>query len=108
MEAPLTVTIAIAVLTAFLLFIGALRYAMSSTFARTRLVMTAFFCFIVITLTLAFWRYTMQTLPFTIPALILGLFAGYFVGVREAERKLMMQGLEHYLAHLTHVHPGDL
>lgn len=100
----LTIVAAIAVLTVFLLFISALRYAIPDSFVRTRLIMTIFFCFIVVTLTLSFWRYTLQSLAFTIPALLVGMIVGHFVGVKAAQERLMIEGAEHYVEHFAHVH----
>jgi len=106
-SAPMTVTIAIALLAGFLMFITGLKYAVDNSFMRARVIMTALFCFVVVTLTLAFWQYTFVSLKFTIPAFVLGLVAGYFVGVRSAQQKLLMEGLEHYAKHLTHIHIED-
>lgn len=108
MDNLIAITIAIAVLAAFFIFITALKYAVSNDFMRTRFIMTAFFCFIVVTLTLSFWRYTLHSLPFTIPAFGLGLVAGYVVGVREAQRKLMSRGVHWYREHFAHVHLADV
>jgi len=99
----LSTTTAIAALAAFTIFVSALRYAVSDSFARTRLSMTAFFCFIVVTLTMAFWRYTFDSLPFVAPAFALGLIVGHFVGVKKAQERLMLEGFEHYLEHFAHV-----
>jgi hypothetical protein len=99
---------AIALLTMFLVFSTSLKYVVHSTFERTRLVMTAFFVFIVTTLTLAFWPYALASLRYSIPAALAGALMGYIVGVREAERRIMMEGLNHYLEHFAHVHITDL
>ena len=99
---------AIASLTAFLILISALRYTTPDRFVRTRLVMTLFFCFIVVTLTLAFWRYTMQSLVFTVPALIIGVLVGHLVGVKAAQERLMLEGVENYVEHFAHVHLADV
>lgn len=100
-------TIAIATLAAFLIFITALKYAMADTFARTRLIMSAFVAFIVAALTASFWQYTVPSLGFSLPALALGMLAGHFVGVRAAQEKLVAQGVERYVEHITHVNFGD-
>ncbi|HVU80055.1 MAG TPA: hypothetical protein VHD37_01690 [Candidatus Paceibacterota bacterium] len=104
---PASITVTIAVLTVFLSFITALKYAVEDDFARTRLIMTAFFFFIVATLTVSFWKYTFDTLPFTTPAWLLGALIGYILGVRTEQAKLRMQGLTHYMQHFAHVHPTD-
>ncbi len=70
--------------------------------------MTTFFCFIVLTLTISFWQYTVQSLPFTIPAWCLGIAVGYWFGVRTEQQKLKMHGIEHYLEHFAHVHMTDI
>lgn len=109
MEAsPNTVIIAIVVLTAFLIFITALKYAVNNTFLRARLIMTAFFLFIVATLTLSFWEYALASLPYSIPAMLAGMAVGRLVAVREAERKMVAQGVEHYFEHFGHIHIDDL
>lgn len=103
-----TMILAIAALAAFFVLITALKYAISDPFSRTRLIMTAFFCFIVATLTMSFWRYTVDSLPYAVPSLVLGLMAGYVLGVREAQRKMMESGLEWYREHFAHVHLADM
>jgi uncharacterized protein YneF (UPF0154 family) len=107
MASPATVTLAIVLLTIFLIFGAALRYGVANTFQRTRLVMTAFFCFIVVTLTISFSSYALQSLPYAIPAVLVGALVGHFVAVREAERKLMQEGVAHYAEHFAHIHVAD-
>lgn len=104
----MTIVAAIAVLTVFLVFLSALSYAIQDAFIRMRLIMTLFFCFIVVTLTLSFWQYALLSLRFTIPAALFGVLVGYFVGVKEAEEKLMVQGLSHYMEHFAHIHVADI
>lgn len=104
----ITVTAAIAALAAFLILITALKYAISDAFIRTRLIMTAFVMFIVTTLTLSFWQYALMSLWFTVPAALLGVAVGYFAGVKAAQERLLMQGLEDYMAHFAHVHAADV
>lgn len=101
-------TIGIAALAGFLLFITALKYGVTDSFARTRLIMTAFVAFIVVTLTAAFWRYTEASLAFSIPALLLGMLVGHEVGVRAAQEKLMVEGVERYMEHFAHIHLADI
>ncbi len=108
MATATTITLILAGLTVFLVFSAALKYTELSNFARMRLIMTAFFFFIVATLTAAFWHYTLASLPYTIPAALIGALVGYVVGVREAERRLMAHGFEHYLEHFAHIHSTDL
>ncbi|MDB5224738.1 MAG: hypothetical protein JWO43_360 [Candidatus Adlerbacteria bacterium] len=103
----ISTTVAIASLAGFFLFITALKYAVSDTFVRTRLIMTAFLVFMVITLTAAFWKFTGASLWYSIPALAAGMLVGHFVGVRAAQEKLMMQGLERYMKHFAHVDVDD-
>jgi hypothetical protein len=100
--------LAIIGLTVFLIYVTALKYVIGSPFVRTRLIMTSFFVFIVVTLTISFWQYALVSLKFTVPTALVGMLVGYVVGVREAERKLMAQGIEHYLEHFAHVHIMDL
>ena len=104
MDLPNSITITIAVLTIFLVFITALKYAIEDEFVRTRLIMTAFFFFIIATLTISFWRYTQATLPFTVPAWGLGALLGYILGVRTEQQKLSTTGLSYYLQHFAHIH----
>ncbi|MBX4192020.1 hypothetical protein KW798_00855 [Candidatus Parcubacteria bacterium] len=109
MEAlPLSIIATIAILTLFLCLLLVLKYAITSNFIRARLIMTAFFWFIVATLTLSFGQYFFATLPYAVPAGFLGMIVGYFIGVREAEQRLMMEGLEHYMEHFAHIHSEDL
>ena len=104
MGVPVSVIIVVAVLTAFLVFITTLKYAVEDNFTRTRLIMTAFFCFIVTTLTVSYWPFFFATLPYTIPAGLVGMLAGYIVGVRTAEKKLSAQGIRYYMGHFAHIH----
>lgn len=103
-QLPLTITATVALLTLFLSILTALKYAVHSNFARTRAIMTLFFFFIVSTLTLSFWPFAIQTLPYSVPAFLAGCALGYVVGVRAAKEKLSMQGVEHYMEHFAHVH----
>ena len=103
-QLPSSIIIVIAVLTVFLVFITALKYAVADNFTRTRLVMTAFFCFIVTTLTISYWEFFFATLPYTVPAGLAGMLVGYVVGVRTAEKKLSAQGIKHYVEHFAHIH----
>ena len=96
-ELPASIIITIVVLTVFLIFITALKYAITDNFVRTRLMMTAFFLFIVTTLTISYWEFFFATLPYTIPAGLVGVFAGWVVGVRTAEQKLRTAGVAHYM-----------
>jgi hypothetical protein len=66
--------------------------------------MTAFFCFIVATLTISFWEFFFATLPYTIPSGLVGIAAGYLIGVRAAEERLHAEGVRYYLAHFAHIH----
>lgn len=107
-ERSFIIIAAIAILTVFLGIISILRYAVPDRFTRNRLIMTLFFCFIVVTLTLSFWEYALTSLIFTIPAVTLGAVVGHFVGVKEAQEKLMLQGAEHYMEHFAHIHFEDV
>ncbi len=103
-QLPSSIVVTIVILTAFLSFITALKYAIGNHFVRTRLIMTSFFFFIVATLTVSFWEYALATLPFTIPSFIAGAMLGYFVGVPAAEARLKAEGLRNYMRHFAHVH----
>ncbi len=106
-QLPASITITIAVLTAFLIFISALKLGTEDHFTRMRLGMTAFFFFIILTLTISFQEYTLITLPFTIPAFFAGILAGYLVGVRAAETRIKTEGITHYMEHFAHIHVKD-
>lgn len=100
---PGTITLTIALLTVFFCFIAALNYLVLDNFLRTRIIMTSFFFFIVTTLTISFWQYTLITLPYTIPAFGIGLIGGYLLGVRAAEKRLHAEGLAFYTRHFAHI-----
>lgn len=107
-QLPLSIPLVIALLTAFLCFAVGLKYAALTGFERTRLTMTAFFVFIVATLSISFWQYALISLPYTIPAALIGALAGYWFGVRTERHKLRTHGLEHYMEHFAHVHLHDV
>lgn len=108
MEAVTTVTATIAALAAFFIYLTAVKYAVKDQFDRTRLIMTSFFVFVVFTLTLAFWPYRYSSLPYAVPALGVGVLLGYFVAVRAARERLMMEGVAEYVEHATHIHMKDI
>ena len=101
---PASIIITVAILTAFLVYITALKYAVKNNFLRMRLMMTAFFVYIVAALTVSFWPYALATLPFSAPAALIGALIGHLVGVRAAENRLRSKGLVHYMEHFAHVH----
>lgn len=104
----LTIIIAIGVLVIFLSLLTVLKYAIEDNFIRTRFIMTMFLMFIVVTLTVAFRQYAVDSLYFTIPAFLFGALMGYNVGVKEAKRKLATKGVVHYIEHFAHIHGSDL
>lgn len=104
----MSVIMVIAVATVFLTFAVGLTYGIESNFVRTRLIMTGFFIYIVFTLTASFWQFAMATLPYTIPASLIGMIFGHFIGVRAANEKLKMQGVEYYMEHFAHVHIHEI
>jgi hypothetical protein len=107
-QLPASITLDIALLAVFLSFITALKYAIPSNFVRTRLIMTSFFCFIVLTLSISFWHYAMATLPYTVPAWAVGLLLGYALGVTTERQKLASQGVQYYMEHFAHIHFSDI
>jgi hypothetical protein len=107
-QLPNSITLVLALLTFFLCFAVGLKYAVHNNFVRTRLVMTSFFFFIVATLTISFWEYRMESLPYTVPAALIGMLAGYLLGVRTEQQKLRVNGIEHYMEHFAHVHAYDI
>lgn len=104
---PGAIVLAIAVLAIFLSYLVVLKYTVRENFHRTRLTMTSFFFFIVITLSISFWQYTLATLPYTVPAFAIGLIAGTLVGLRGAEERLRQEGHAHYREHFAHIHIGS-
>lgn len=70
--------------------------------------MSALFLFIVLTLSISFWPSAPITLPYTIPALLIGMGLGYFIGVRTERQKLMMNGIEHYMERFAHIEESDV
>ncbi len=104
---PPSIVLAIAILTVFLALVVGLKYAVQDNFTRTRIGMTAFFVFIVVTLTISFWEHALVTLPFTVPSAIVGIIIGYVLGVRTEQQKLAMHGLEYYMDHFAHIHLSD-
>ncbi len=107
-ELPFTIILELTLLTVFLTFITGLKYVIPDNFMRTRVIMTSFFLFIVSTLTISFWQFTWATLPFTVPAALVGMIVGYFVGVRTERKKLETHGIEHYMEHFAHIHLHDV
>ncbi len=107
-QLPLTITLTIALLTAFFIYSTAIKFAVDDYFRRARLLMTSFYIFIILTLTISFREYTLITLPYTIPAFFVGVLTGYFVGVRAAELRIKMEGLMHYMRHFAHIHTDEV
>ncbi len=107
-QLPGSIILIILVLTAYLIFTVALKFAVTERALRLKLMMTSFFFFIVATLTISFWPYALDTLPYSIPSAFLGILVGHFVGVRAAKRRLETEGLEHYLEHFAHIHTSEL
>ena len=107
-ELPFTIILELTLLTVFLTFISGLKYVIPDNFMRTLVIMTSFFVFIVSTLTISFWQFTWATLPFTIPAGLVGMTVGYLVGVRTERQKLVTHGVEHYMEHFAHIHLSDV
>lgn len=103
-----TITLTIAALAAFFVYLTAVTYAVKNKFTRERLIMTSFFVFIVFTLSLAFWQYRYVSLPYAAPALLVGMGLGYVVAVRAAKERLLVEGVTHYIEHATHVYLKDL
>lgn len=107
-QLPGSIVLAIAVLAIFLSYLVVLKYTVHENFHRTRLSMTSFFFFIVATLSISFWQYAADTLPYTVPMFAVGIMAGYLIGVRGAEERLKKEGHEHYREHFAHVHVRGL
>ncbi|HEV8666849.1 MAG TPA: hypothetical protein VN665_03320 [Candidatus Paceibacterota bacterium] len=106
-QLPISITLVIALLTVFLCLTVGITYTQMSNFMRTRLIMTAFFFFIIATLTISFWQYRIESLPYTVPAAVIGMLLGYLLGVRTEQEKLAVQGIEQYMEHFSHVHIYD-
>jgi hypothetical protein len=107
-QLPPSIILTIAVLTVFFMSIVVAKFAIEDNFTRTRLVMTAFFCFIVATLTISFWEFFFATLPFTIPAGAVGVLAGFLIGVPAAKDRLKREGVRHYRAHFAHIETNGI
>lgn len=105
---PFSVIATVAALTIFLCLITVLKFAVADEFTRMRAGMTAFFIFIVTTLTISYWEFFFLTLPYTVPAGAFGVLVGYVIGVRTAEAKLAMQGIAAYTKHFAHIHLRDI
>lgn len=105
---PASIIIVIALLAVFLIFVAGLKYVVAGNFARTRLMMSSFFIFIVLTLSISFWPFAAATLPYSAPAALLGMLLGYALGVRTEKQKLRMQGIRHYMEHFAHIHFSDV
>ena len=103
-----SVIIVIALLALFLIVITVFKYTVRNQFNRTRFIMSALFLFIVLTLSISFWPSATLTLPFTIPAFLLGVALGYFIGVHTEQQKIMMNGVEHYMEHFAHIDHADV
>jgi hypothetical protein len=107
-SATSSIIVVIALLALFLISITVAKYAVHNTFARTRFTMSALFLFIVLTLSISFWPWAALTLPYSIPALVLGMLLGYFIGVRTERQKLMTHGIEHYMERFAHIDHADV
>lgn len=107
-QLPASIIATIAALTVFLSLVVVFKYAVSDKFTRMRLVMSAFFCFIVTTLTVSYWPFFFATLPYTVPAGTVGVLVGWLIGVRAAQARLAAEGAAHYLKHFTHIHLQDV
>ena len=106
-ELPISIILVILALTIFLCFVVGIKYAVHDNFRRTRLIMTSFFFFIVVTLTISFSQFALASLPYTIPAGLVGAAVGYLFGVKTEQEKLAAQGIEHYMEHFAHISPND-
>lgn len=102
------VILALALLALFLISLTIAKYAIPDNFTRTRVIMSALFLFIVMTLTVSFGSFAMLTLPYVVPAFVAGAFLGHIVGVRADRQKLMVQGLERYMEHFAHISHEDV
>lgn len=98
----------VAALTVFLVFLTILKFGVEDPFKRMRAGMTAFFLFIVATLTIAYFEFFFITLPFTVPAGAFGVMLGYLLGVQADRAKLAAQGAARYTKHFAHIHIKDV
>lgn len=98
----------LAILAAFLISVPASKYMIHNNFKRTRLIMSAFFLFVVAALSISFWPYGMMTFNYSFPAILMGIILGQIIGVRTEEQKEMEQGVEYYLEHFAEIKPEDL
>jgi hypothetical protein len=107
-QLPVSITVNVAVLAIFLVFITSLKYSGWNYFSRTRAMMTAFFFFIMATLTISFLPFAMDTFPYSAPAFVAGLLVGYLFGVTTEQQKLRAQGVQYYMQHFAHIHVEDI
>lgn len=107
MDTTLSIILVIAFLALFFIVMTIAKYAVRDKFSQTRFTMSALFLFIMTTLSISFWPYATLTLPFSIPAFLVGVLLGYFIGVHTERQKLMMHGLEHYMEHFAHIEEKD-
>ncbi|KND50375.1 MAG: hypothetical protein AB202_01825 [Parcubacteria bacterium C7867-007] len=103
-----TVIIVVALLALFLISITVSKYAMHDNFLRTRFIMSALFGFIVLTLTISFWKFALMTLPFTVPSMLVGIGLGYLIGVRTEQQKILTHGIEHYMERFARIEHKDV
>jgi len=103
-----TIVIDLAFLAAFLISIVIAKYSIATEFGRTRFIMSALFLYIVASLTNTYWRFALMTLPYTIPAGLIGILLGYLAGVRTERRKLMMQGAERYIERFARISKDEV
>jgi hypothetical protein len=106
-QLPGSIILTIAILTLFLMFVTGLKYARLSHFSHTRLMMTAFFFFIIATLSVSYWDFAFITFPYSIPAALMGIVVGWLLGARAAKERMRLEG-PHYLEHFAHVHLHEL
>jgi hypothetical protein len=104
----ITIILVLAAMVVFLSFLTVVKYAITDNFTRTRAIMTAFLIFIVVTITTSFWRYTLISLWFTIPAFFVGILLGYKLGVSAAEQKIATKGVKHYMKNFAQISTADL
>jgi hypothetical protein len=107
-EAHLAIIVDLALLATFLISIAASRYVTQNAFSRTRFLMSVLFIYIVATLTTTYWRLALETIPFVVPAFLVGLLIGSVVGVRAERQKLFMHGMERYMERFAHIGKEDL
>jgi hypothetical protein len=95
----IAVVTALAALVIFLCLVTVLKYAIRGNFTRTRVILTLLLVFLVAVVLLAFWQYIAASATTMFTTFLLGILVGERAGVRPAQRKIAIDGVQHYMEH---------